>query len=54
MIEGAPATDESRQPLPPPREIAVGLAIGLVVGIGVWVLILQLFGGTGHHFSFGP
>lgn len=54
MIEGAPTTDTSRQPLPPLREIAVGVAIGFVVGIGMWVLILQLFGGVGHHFSFGP
>jgi hypothetical protein len=54
MIEGAPTTAEPRQALPPLREIAHGVVIGLVIGIGLWVLILQLFGGVSHHFSFGP
>jgi hypothetical protein len=54
MIEGAPTTAEPRQALPPVRDIAIGVAIGFVIGIGMWVLILQLFGGVSHHFSFGP
>jgi Mg/Co/Ni transporter MgtE len=54
MIRGAATTDEPQQALPPVREIAHGLVIGLVIGIVLWVLILQLFGGVNHHFSFGP
>jgi hypothetical protein len=54
MIEGAPKTDEPRQPLPPLRGIAHGVVIGFAIAIGSWVLILQLFGGVSHHFSFAP
>jgi hypothetical protein len=46
MTDGVALTSGSARPLPPAREIVIGLAL--------WVLIIQLFGGAGHHFSFRP
>jgi hypothetical protein len=54
MTDPAPTTNGDVRPLPQAREVVIGTVIGLAVGIALWMLILQLFGGASHHFSFGP